>query len=143
MDLTRIDESLLAAAYFRGGSRDDPRWHANCAQVLTLSLFYTGDVTAEDCVERFSVRPYLRGVYEDGLLTEPIVARYAALISLLRKHPELIEGNGNFEHPAEPVYTACRLTPDGVTLALSLIPIFPRKPDFPNWPDNRTFAPSL
>jgi hypothetical protein len=147
MTLTRIEESLLVAAYFRGGSRDDRGWTSDSDQILTLSLFYTGDISAADCVSRFAKRGYVGKLYVDveewteevgwGILMPEIATRYRILIDLLRGHAELIEGGGNFETPAHPTFTACRLTPAGLDLAARLIGSFPRKPDFQNWPDRR------
>ncbi|MBW3539061.1 MAG: hypothetical protein KY476_02210 [Planctomycetes bacterium] len=151
MSLTRIEESLVLAAYFRGGSQDDRAWTSNTDQILTLSLFYTGDISKADCVSRFANRPYIRDLYKNtewteehawGELTEDIEGRYRALINLLQEHPELIEGGGNFKTPAHPTFTACRLTDIGLKLAATLATQFPKKPDFPNWPDRRTRAES-
>lgn len=139
MTLAPVEESLIVAAYFRGGSQSEQRWTSNSDQVLTLSLYYTGDITAEDCRSRFSCRSHVQELYsEDGQLTEEIEARYKVLIRLLAEHPELIEGGGNFQTPAFPTFTACRLTTVGLQLAERLIDAFPRKPDFSNWPDQRT-----
>jgi hypothetical protein len=140
MALSTVEESLLVAAYSRGGSPDDGCWTSNSDQILALSLFYTGDISSEDCAERFSRKSYVGKLYlPDGELTELIEARYMALIHLLREHPELIEGGGDFETPAYPTFTSCRLTVAGQKLACSLEPAFRQKPDFPNWPDQRTF----
>lgn len=143
MELTRIEQSLLVAAFFRGGKPPGPGWRSNTDQVLTLSLFYTGDISFEDCAERFSVKGYVRRLYTDRGLTDVITSRYAHFIALIRSHPELIEAGGNFEPPADPTYTACRLTEAGEKLACSLIQSFPRKPEFPNWPDKRIAPDSL
>lgn len=141
MPISAVEKSLLVAAYFRGGSSDDSHWTSNSDQIVTLSLFYTGDISSEDCAHRFSQRRYVGRLYdEDGQLTEEIATRYQFLINLLREHPELIEGGGDFETPAHPTYTACRLTDAGRDLAAMLIPSFPQKPEFPNWPDKRTFT---
>ena len=55
MPLSKTQKSLLVAAYFRGGNPDDgDGWFSNCDQVVTLSLFYTGNMSYEECIERFS-----------------------------------------------------------------------------------------
>lgn len=147
MSLTRIEESLVLAAYFRGGSKDQQTWRSNTDQILTLSLFYTGDITGTDCAQRLSQRSYVQKLYDEaadevehpwGKLTEEVQGRYDILIGLLRSHPELIEGKGNFDTPALPTYTSCRLTEAGLRLAETLEEQFSKKPDFPNWPDKRT-----
>lgn len=138
MPLSTVEKSLLVAAYFRGGSEADRVWTSNSDQIITLSLFYTGDISAAECANRFSVPGYVQRLYdEDGELSEQIEARYRVLIDLLREHPELIKGGGNFETPAHPTYTACRLTPAGLEECERLIHSFPHKPSFPNWPDKR------
>ncbi|MEI6234036.1 MAG: hypothetical protein WCT04_13355 [Planctomycetota bacterium] len=43
MPLTIEEKSILLAAFFRGGSEKDSYWSSNCNQVVTLSLFYTGN----------------------------------------------------------------------------------------------------
>lgn len=140
MPFSSVEESLLVAAYYRGGSPDDRIWTSNSDQVVTLSLFYTGDISSEDCIERFSKRGYVSGLYEeDGELNELIETRYRVLIELIRESPELIEGGGNLRLPADPTYTACRLTVAGQEAACLLMQSFRKKPDFPNWPDRRTF----
>ncbi|WP_166831254.1 hypothetical protein [Thalassoroseus pseudoceratinae] len=140
MNLSCIDKSLLLAAFFRGNTRDQDRWTSSSDQVLTLSLFYTGDITSDECQYRFSNRGYVGGLYDDdGELHPQIDSRYQNLIDLLRVQPHLIEGGGNLETPAYPTYTACRLTDDGIRLVPDIIDLFPRKPDFPNWPDRRTY----
>lgn len=139
MTLTLVEKSILLAAYFRGGSRDDPRWTANSDQILTLSLFYTGEISFAECAGRFSNRPSLQKVYDKaGELTEEIEERYKILIKLLEEHPELIEGGGDFQTPAYPTFTACRLTDAGLHFASNLVNSFPEKPEFPDWPDRRT-----
>lgn len=146
MTLSRIQESLILATYFRGGSQDQHAWTSCTDQIHTLSMFYTGDITGADCAERFSQRPFVQKLREGnddpiehpwGKLSAEINGRYRALIDLLRCHSELIEGGGNFETPAHPTYTACRLTDAGMRLAVSLEKQFPKKPDFPNWADVR------
>lgn len=144
--LTRIEKSLILATFFRGGSLDQRGWSSSSDEILTLSLFYTGDISEADCVERFSNRGYVGRLYqevdvesrdESPELTDEIRDRYRVLIKLLLTHPELIEGGGDFEYPAHPTFTACRLTEDGFTLAEELVGVFPQKPDFANWPDKR------
>ncbi|WP_417387122.1 hypothetical protein [Gimesia sp.] len=143
MHLTSIEKALILAAYFRGGSPDDETWTSNTDQILTLSLFYSGELTAEECVRRFARRSGLQKLYTaEGELTEEIANRYQVLIQLLQKHPGLIEGNGNFTLPAHPTFTSCRLTNDGFLLAASLINRFPQKPAFPDWPDQRIMTES-
>ncbi|MFN0054517.1 MAG: hypothetical protein ACKV0T_20265 [Planctomycetales bacterium] len=105
---------------------------------MTLSLFYSGQITVDDCAERFSRRSCVGKLYRsNGDLTKPIESRYRRLVCLIRAHPELIEGGGDFDTPAHPTYTSCRLTSDGLNLARALIPAFREKPKFPNWPDKR------
>ncbi len=134
-----VEESLLLAAYFRGGSPDDHAWLSNSDQIVTLSLYYTGDISSEDCAERFSRKSYVGKLYQpDGELSELIETRYWHLISLLRKRPELIEGGGDLETPADPTYTSCRLTVAGQRSARTVVSSFRPKPGFPNWPDKRT-----
>ncbi len=143
--LSPVEESLLLAAYFRGGSPDDHVWSSNSDQILTLSLFYTGDISSEECAERFSRKSYVGKLYQpDGELSELIETRYGHLINLLCQHPELIEGGGDLETPVDPTYTSCRLTAAGQGLACTLASSYLPKPDFPNWPDKRAiprFAP--
>lgn len=140
--LTTIEAALLLAAYFRGNLPTQKGWISSCDQVITLSLFYTGDITFDDCAYRFSDRSHVLSVYEDEDCEEVshvIRKRYGALIQFLRKRPDLIRGGGDFELPAHPMYTACRLTQAGEELIPELIQQFPTKPDFPNWPDKRSF----
>ena len=137
--MTRVQEAILLAAYFRGGNSDAAVWISNCDQVVTLSLFYTGDISATDCMDRFAVRSYVGELYQDdGTLNEMIANRYHALIELLQSHPHLLEGGGNLKTPAHPTFTSCRLTLQGQRFAMSIAKNFPGKPDFPNWPDKRT-----
>jgi hypothetical protein len=143
MPLTRIEEAILVAAFFRGGIQSEQVWSSNSDQVLALSLFYTGDISHDECASRFENRPYLRCVYdENGELNSQIKHRYSVLLDLIQKHPELIEGGGNLKAPADPTYTACRLTDAGCQLARTLVSSFPKKPEFPNWPDRRA-VPNL
>ena len=139
MQLDRIHESLLLAAWFRGGDpADGSLWTSNADQVVTLSLFYTGHVSSEDCAHRFSVRSYLLDLYdENGELSEEIAVRDQALVQLLQRRPDLIEGGGDWKTPSYPTYRACRLTVAGLELVSTLIDRFPPKPAFPNWPDKR------
>lgn len=138
MELTTTEKSIVLAAYFRGMAEEADCWTSNCDQVVTLSLFYTGDLSFDECARRFSVRSYVLSLYrKDGKLKKVIEARYRILIRMLGEHPELIEGGGDFETPAYPTFTACRLKDAGVKLATSLINQFLQKPDFSNWPDKR------
>lgn len=155
MPLTRIEESLVLAAYRRGGSQKHRKDHGQTPgtdEILTLSLFYSDDTTPTDCVERFAYRSYVQKLYQKatdpndappfgGKLTDEINGRYSVLINLLRTHPELIEGIGNFDLPTHPTFTSCWLTDAGVRLAETLLGQFPKKPDFPNWPDERAAPP--
>ena len=137
--MKRVQEAVLLAAYFRGGDPDDAVWTSNCDQVVTLSLFYTGDISADDCVDRFSVKRYVSRLYqENGELDAVIADRYCVLIELLQSYPQLFQGGGNLKTPADPTYTSCRLTHEGQQFATILAMNFPAKPDFPHWPDKRT-----
>lgn len=141
MPLTRIEDAILVAAYFRGRDPSAQIWSSNSDQVLTLSLFYTGDISYDDCASRFDHRPYIRSVYdEDGKLNEQIHGRYKILIHLIEQRPDLIEGGGDLRTPADPTYTACGLTFVGCQLARTLKTTFPQKPEFPNWPDRQVSA---
>lgn len=139
MLLDRIEESLLLAAWFRGGDpTDGTLFVSNADQIVTLSLFYTGDITADECAHRFSVRSYLLDLYDsEGELSAEITVRDRALIQLLKSRPDLIEGGGDWTTPCYPTYRACRLTVAGRELVQDVIQRFPAKPDFPNWPDKR------
>lgn len=140
MDRSVVHNSLLLATYFRGNKLEDDRWTSCTDQVLTLSLFYTGDITTDECLKRFSVCRYVGGLYtKSGRLVSPIRTRYRELIALIGEQPHLIEGGGNLEMPADPTFTACRLTDEGLRLIPGIIGLFPRKPDFPNWRDRRAF----
>jgi hypothetical protein len=144
MRLTSVEQSLVLAAYYRGGNPGEGSWTSNCDQVVTLSLFYTGDISREDCAERFANRPYVGKLYDKGpRLNKTIKARYRDLIRLIRDHPDLIEGGGDLKRPADPTYTSCRLTNAGMELAPSLIESFPLKPEFPNWPDRGAENPGV
>lgn len=138
MLLSRLDQSLLLAAYFRGNTREQPRWTSCCDQIVTLSLFYTGEIDSEECVRRFETPKYVAELYDSqGELRAEVRERYNHLIRLVGAHPDLIEGGGDFDSPADPTFTACRLTTRGTNLAARLADEFPSKPDFPNWPDQR------
>ena len=138
MPLSRVEESLLVATYFRGRIPEDHHWTSSSDQIVTLSLFYTGDITTEECVERFSVKSYMRGLYTpEGDLAGKIRTRYHELIHFVKSRMALIVGGGNLNLPADPTFTACGLTDAGLSLISSLIRMFPPKPDFPNWPDRR------
>ena len=139
MNLSDIDNSLLLAAFFRGNTHEQDRWTSCSDQVVTLSLFYTGNISSGECESRFSERSYVGGLYDDnGDLQPEIESRYNELIELIRQYPALIEGGGDFDTPAYPTYTACRLTDRAIKLVPDLLATFPRKPEFPNWPDRRT-----
>lgn len=139
MNLSLVDRSLLLAAYFRGNTLDQDRWTSCSDQVLTLSLFYTGDISTEECISRLSNRGYVSGLYDDeGELCQQISSRYKNLIDLLERQPLLLEGGGDFETPAYPTFTACRLSNEGIQLIPQFIHLFPTKPEFPNWPDRRS-----
>ena len=139
MSFTLVEKSILLAAYYRGNLQDDCVWTSNSDQILTLSLFFSGDITSTDCVTRFATHSHVQSLYgEDGKLTKEIETRYEVLINLLKTHEELIEGGGDFDLPADPTYTACRLTDGGLLLAVKLVGLFPDEPNFPNWPDPRT-----
>lgn len=139
MSLSKIDQSLLLATWFRGNSLEQTYWTSCSDQIVILSLFYTGEITADECCQRFANHSYVGGLYDDnGYLVSIVASRYRQLIDLLRNQPELIEGGGNFEMPADPTYTACRLTEAGILLMPEITERFPVKPDFPNWPDRRS-----
>jgi hypothetical protein len=141
MHLSSVDQSLLLAAFFRGNTRDQDGWTSSCDQVITLSLFYTGELSADECRARFENPGYVGGLYIRNFGLRPqIQLRYHALIDLLKRHPELIEGGGDFELPADPTFTACRLTTAGDSLIPEIIGLFPQKPEFPKWPDKRTYS---
>lgn len=148
MQLSLVQESIILAAYFRGGSNDDYVWRSNSDQILTLSLFYTGDISAEDCEDRFAEFGYVKKLYveestptsdeECRKLAEGIDARYRVLIQMIRENSDLIQGAGNLDLPSDPTFTSCKLTDAGYSLALTLGGMFPLKPEFENWPDRRT-----
>lgn len=139
VNLSNIEKSLLLATYFRGNPPQQEHWTSSSDQVVTLSLFYTDDISFDECEIRFSRKAYVGNLYVDGGELDPLVAsRYGHLIELLRKHPDLIKGSGGFERPADPTFTACKLTAEGDQLALSFVDLFPTKPEFLNWPDRRS-----
>ncbi len=138
MQLTRTEEALLLAAYYRGRDPLEKIWTANSGQVVTLSLDYTGELSSEECATRFEERPYLRGLYDQkGQLKDEIRRRSMILIELINRRPDLIRGAGNLKPPTDPTYTACGLTAADHQLAVSLRVSFPRKPEFPHWPDRQ------
>jgi hypothetical protein len=111
-------------------------WASNSDQILTLSLFHSGDICRDDCIFRFANRGYVGCLYDrNGNLNEDIASRYQVLIDLLRAHASLMKGGGDMQTPADPTFTACRLTDAGCRRALSVIDLFPQKPEFPEWPD--------
>lgn len=139
VNLSFVEESLILAAYFRGNLPDDDRWISSCDQVVTLSLFYTGEITEAECSRRFQKRGCLSGLYAgDGQLHPEIKLRYDALLGMLRDYSDLIQGGGDTKRPADPTFTACRLTDKGVSIAASVHGQFMNKPHFPDWPDRRT-----
>lgn len=139
--LTTIEQSLILATYFRGNHPDQNVWTSSCDKVVTLSLYYTGDISSEECVRRFAKRQLQTSLYVDntGELRTEVRERYHALIQLMESQPDLIHGGGKLRPPADPTYTACRLTAAGDALIPELITRFPQKPDFPNSPDKRTW----
>ena len=140
MNLSLVDRSLLLAAYFRGNTLDQASWTSCSDQVLALSLYYTGDISPEDCISRLSNRGYVSGLYDEaGELCQQISSRYQNLVDLLERQPLLLEGGGDFDTPAYPTFTACRLTNEGIQLIPKFIYLFPTKPEFQNWPDRRTY----
>lgn len=139
--LSTVEQSLILAAYYRGNLLYDAFTRACCDQVITLSLFYTADISEHDCIERFKNRSYVMLYWknddENEGLAEPLLQRYLTLIELIDNHPDLIEGFGNLRSPAHPCYTACRLTQGGEAIAQATFSRFPSKPLFENWPDRR------
>ncbi len=139
MDLSLIQKSLLLATFFRGNKPDQERWISCADQVVTLSLYYTGQLPTDDIQSRFTKRGYVGGLYDaDGMLLPLINDRYAELIELINSQPQFIQGGGDLESPAYPTFTACRLTDSGASLAPNITPLFPDTPDFPSWPNSRT-----
>jgi hypothetical protein len=130
-DFSVTEQALLLATYFRGVHPTDHVFKSNSDQILTLSLFYTGDISSDECVARLSSRHYLNQSLYNGNsgLSEEIAIRYRVLIDLLTSHSNLIEGRGLFRLPADPTFTSCRLTPAGFQLAEQLVTLFPQKPD--------------
>ncbi len=49
MTLSTVEQALLLAAYFRGMPPERYGWISCCDQVVVLSLFYTGDISFEEC----------------------------------------------------------------------------------------------
>lgn len=144
MPLSHIDESLLLAAWFRGRTPGASEgWTANVDQVLALSMFYTGDISREQCALWFLQRSYVQELYEVPFesLTSEVADRDQVLIELLETRPDLIIGGGDWKLPSFPTFRACGLTVAGAELVPMLIDRFPAKPEFPNWPDKRS-APS-
>lgn len=140
MNLSLIERSIVLAAFFRGNTLDEETWTSNSDQVVMLSLFYTDDITPEECQSCFATRSCVGGLYDDhGEILPQVESRYQCLIDLLCARPELIEGGGDFEAPAHPTYTACRLTAQGLALIPVIVEQMPRKPQFPNWPDRQTY----
>lgn len=139
-ELSKIDQALLLAAFFRGNPRSQHYWTSSCDQVIALSLFYTGEMTFDECVKRFETG-YVFPLYDDaGELLVDIRCRYEILMDLLERRLDLISGGGNFKTPADPTYTACKLTDQGLKLVPELVKLFPEKPEFANWPDKTTLA---
>lgn len=140
MPLSPVEKALLVAAYYRSGSQDGCVWTSNPDQIVTLSLFYTGELSSEECVERFSEFGGVGGLYnESGELNEPVATRCMELIELLQKHPELIGGADDLGSPPSLIIANCLPTEAGLQLASSLIPTFRQKPEFWHWPDRRKF----
>lgn len=139
MRLSNVEQSLILAAYYRCNLKDDQTWTSCSDQVVTLSLFYTGEIDAAECQKRFAIRSYLSNLYDDqGELSPEIRERYKVLIKMINEYPHLIEGGGDMSSPADPTFTACRLTEAGIKLATEVEKTFLRKPVFPNWPDRRS-----
>lgn len=135
--LSPIAASLIVATYYRGGDYRENVWGANCDQILTLSLYFTGDLSQDECLARFAVRGHVQSLYDDSGLTDVISQRYQHLINLLREQATFIEGGGNFRLPADPTYTSCRLTPAGCEIASCLAGQFPAPPEFLYWANRR------
>ena len=140
IDLNRVDRSLLLAAFFRGNARTQSYWTSSCDQVVALSVFYTGDLTYKGCQQRFE-SGYVGPLYDlDGELLPDVKRRYYQLIDLLGHRPDLILGGGNLTTPADPSYTACKLTETGISIVPRLQEEFPEKPTFGKWPDKNSPA---
>lgn len=136
--ISAIDKSLLLAAFFRGNATNQELWTSCSDQVVTLSLFYTGEINFNECESRFSNRGCVGGLYQEFGELQPLIrTRYQLLVDLIRNKPQYIEGGGDFETPADTTFTACRLTDKGVQLATMIIEEFPSKPVFTNWSDER------
>jgi hypothetical protein len=140
--LSLTEQALLLASFFRGNPPSQTHWTSSCDQVIALSLFYTGDMSYADCEKRFETG-YVSPLYDsDGELLRDLRDRYNELIELIRRRPDLISGGGNFDRPADPTYTACKLTQEGFRLIPDLINLFPAKPTFANWPDKNELTPT-
>jgi hypothetical protein len=140
-NLSLTEQALLLAAFFRGNPHSQTHWTSSCDQVIALSLFYTGDMSFADCEKRFETG-YVSPLYDnDGGLLRDLRDRYNELIELIRRRHDLISGGGNLDTPADPTYTACKLTQDGIRLIPDLVKLFPAKPDFANWPDKNELPP--
>lgn len=138
MNVTKVEQSIILAAYFRGHTVGQKPWTSNSDQVVTLSLFYTDDITFDECESRFSNRGHVGGLYDDeGELHSLVAERYRTLVELIKTNLSLIEGGGDVDTPADPTYTACRLTKVGVQMALEIVHNFPSKPEFQRWPDTQ------
>lgn len=141
-NLSLTEQALLLAAFFRGNPHSQTHWTSSCDQVIALSLFYTGDMSFADCEKRFETG-YVSPLYDnDGELLRDLRDRYNELIELIRRRHDLISGGGNLDTPADPTYTACRLTQEGIRLIPELIKLFPSKPNFANWPDKNELPPN-
>lgn len=136
--LSHSEDSLLLATFYRVFP-PQKEWTSCSDQIVTLSLFFTGDISSEDCASRFATPAYLRGLYDenDDLCAE-IRERYLELVQLVRTRADLIEGGGNFDPRVEPTYTACRLTDTGIRRVAQRVVDFPVQPFFPRWPDERS-----
>ena len=137
-NLSQNEQALLLASFFRGNPLSQTHWTSSCDQVITLSLFYTGHISYEECEKRFETG-YVSPLYDhDGELLQDLRDRYNELIELIRRRNDLISGGGDFETPADPTYTACKLTREGLRLVPDLVEAFPGKPVFAKWPDKNT-----
>ena len=137
LSLSPTQQSFLVAAWFRGCA-EQTRWLSNADQIVALSLYYTGDITFEDCTRRFSTRGHVPNYDENGDLLIEVRDRYRALLDFVSQHSELLEARGDIQTPADPAFTSCHLTALGLSLASELIVRFPKKPEFPHWPDKRS-----
>lgn len=138
MELTRVEQALFAAAYFRARFPGDR--FANNAHIIVLSMFYTGEVSHQDCENWFSVYATTRLLYDlNGEIDAGVRQRYGVLIALTKKYPELLEGGGNLVLPADPSFTACNLSLAGEEVAKKLVSQFPEKPKYSR-PDKRSLV---